>query len=122
MKSYFDENLKLTDDENLENCSQRARSARSRRQPHPLCAGCKVTDSILADGCVIEHSGLVCCSAASRSKKGAVVQNCVLMQDTVVEANAELDCVVTDKNVKMHADEAVRHRELTVYVQKKHTV
>ncbi len=36
-------------------------------------------------------------------KKGAVVKNCVLMQDTVVEPNVELDCVVTDKNVKITA-------------------
>ena len=37
-------------------------------------------------------------------KKGAVVKNCVLMQDTVVEPGAELDCVVTDKNVRITAD------------------
>ena len=37
-------------------------------------------------------------------KKGAVVKNCVLMQDTVVEPGAELDCVVTDKNVRITAE------------------
>ena len=48
-----------------------------------------------------------------RVKKGAVVKNCVLMQDTVVEVDAQLDCVVTDKNVTHHRrQEAVRYREL----------
>ena len=56
-------------------------------------------------------------------KKGAVVRNCVLMQDTVVEANAELDCVVTDKNVKITAGKKLSGTEsFPVYVQKKHTV
>ena len=66
-----------------------------------------MTDSILADGCVIEGT----------------VENCVLMQDTVVEANAELDCVVTDKNVKITAGKKLSGTEsFPVYVQKKHTV
>ena len=86
--------------------------------------GCKVTDSILADGCVIE--GTVENRVLFRGvkvKKGAVVKNCVLMQDTVVEANAELDCVVTDKNVKITAGKKLSGTEsFPVYVQKKHTV
>ena len=37
-------------------------------------------------------------------KKGAKVKNCVLMQNTVVEAGAEVEYAVTDKNVKITAD------------------
>ncbi len=44
-------------------------------------------------------------------KKGAVVKNCVLMQDTVVEPGAELDCVVTDKNVRITADKKLSGTE-----------
>ena len=45
------------------------------------------------------------------------------MQDTVVEATAELDCVVTDKNVKITAGKKLSGTEsFPVYVQKKHTV
>ena len=56
-------------------------------------------------------------------KKGAVVKNCVLMQDTVVEPNVELDCVVTDKNVKITAGKKLSGTEsFPVYVQKNHTV
>lgn len=30
--------------------------------------------------------------------KGSVVRNSIIMQDTVIGANVELDCVITDKN------------------------
>ena len=56
-------------------------------------------------------------------KKGAVVRNCVLMQDTVVEAGAQLDCVVTDKNVQITAEKKLSGTEsFPVYVQKSHIV
>lgn len=59
-----------------------------------------VKDSILADGCVIE--GKVENSVVFRNvtiEKGAVVKNSIIMQDTVIRAEAELDCVVSDKRV-----------------------
>ena len=56
-------------------------------------------------------------------KKDAVVKNCVLMQDTVVEPGAELDCVVTDKNVRITADKKLSGtKSFPVYVQKNHIV
>ena len=56
-------------------------------------------------------------------KKGAVVKNCVLMQDTVVEPGAELDCVVTDKNVRITAEKKLSGtKSFPVYVQKNHIV
>ena len=84
----------------------------------------KVTDSILADGCVIEGTVENCVLFRGvKIKKGAVVKNCVLMQDTVVEPNVELDCVVTDKNVKITAGKKLSGTEsFPVYVQKNHTV
>lgn len=59
-----------------------------------------VKDSILADGCMIE--GRVEDSVIFRNvtvQKGAVVKNSIIMQDTVIRAEAELDCVVSDKRV-----------------------
>ena len=80
--------------------------------------------SLVADGCVIEGTVENCVLFRGvKVKKGAVVKNCVLMQDTVVEANAELDCVVTDKNVKITAGKKLSGTEsFPVYVQKKHIV
>ena len=127
MKSYFDENLKLTDDENLEKLFPKKSPVYTKiRDDNPTryVTGSKVVDSILADGCVIEGTVENCVLFRGvKVKKGAVVKNCVLMQDTVVEPNVELDCVVTDKNVKITAGKKLSGTEsFPVYVQKNHTV
>ncbi len=68
--------------------------------PTRYCEGAQVTNSVVAEGCVIE--GTVENSVIFRGVhigKGAVVKNCVLFQDTYICAGAELNCVVADKNV-----------------------
>ncbi|MCQ2429543.1 MAG: glucose-1-phosphate adenylyltransferase subunit GlgD [Clostridia bacterium] len=68
--------------------------------PTKYCEGAKVTDSVVADGCIIE--GTVENSILFRGVKvgrGTVVKNCILMQDTYTGSDAELNCIVTDKNV-----------------------
>ncbi len=62
----------------------------------------KVENSLIADDCVIE--GTVINSVISRGVhvgKGAVVKNSILFQKTDVGSNAELNCIVTDKRVKI---------------------
>jgi len=57
-----------------------------------------VSNSLVADGCVIE--GTVINSVLFRGvriDKGAVVRNSVLMQDAEVQSDAELDCCILDK-------------------------
>ena len=127
MKSYFDENLKLIDEKNLDALFPKKSPVYTKiRDDNPVryVNGSRVTSSILADGCVIE--GTVENSVLFRGvkvKKGAVVRNCVLMQDTVVEAGAQLDCVVTDKNVHITAEKKLSGTEsFPVYVQKSHIV
>ncbi len=64
----------------------------------------KVTNSLIADGCVIE--GEVENSIIFRGvvvEKGARIRNCVLMQGTTVHAGADLACAIADKNVKIGA-------------------
>ena len=57
-----------------------------------------VQNSLVADGCYIEGSieNCVVCRGV-RVKKGAVLKNCVLMQDTVVGENVRLQYLVADK-------------------------
>ena len=58
--------------------------------------------SLIADGCIVE--GTVENSVLFRGVKigkGAVVKNCILMQDTVVGDKCELNYVIADKNVKV---------------------
>lgn len=60
----------------------------------------KVENSIIADECVIE--GTVINSVIFRDvkvEKGAVVKNCVLFHGTHVGKNANLNCIVADKDV-----------------------
>lgn len=62
--------------------------------------GAKISDSMIADDCVIE--GTVINSVLSRGvvvRRGAVVKDSVLFQGTYVGENASLDCVVTDKSI-----------------------
>ena len=60
----------------------------------------KVKNSLIADDCIIE--GTVENSIISRGVricKGAVVRNSIIFQGSVIEKNAQLNCIVTDKKV-----------------------
>lgn len=68
--------------------------------PSKYAAGAVVKNALVSDGCVIE--GTVENSILFRGvkvEKGSVVKNSIIMQDTVIGANVDLDCVITDKNV-----------------------
>ena len=79
-----------------------------------------IENSIIADGCVIE--GTVKNSVifrGTRIKKGAIVENSILMQDTYVAENTKLDYVITDKNVKiLNKKEMIGNLEELIYVKK----
>lgn len=102
MQSFFEANMDLL-------CSQN-RNALCLSQPvytkvkddEPAIYGLNshVSNSLVADGCVIE--GTVENSILFRGVhvlKDAVVKNCVLMQNTLIGDGVQLNCVVSDKNV-----------------------
>ncbi|MGN0975795.1 MAG: glucose-1-phosphate adenylyltransferase subunit GlgD [Gemmiger sp.] len=127
MKSYFDENMRLLDDANVDALFNPAHPIYTKiRDDNPTryVTGSKVKNALVADGCVIE--GTVENSVLFRGcqvKKGAVVKNCVLMQDTVVEENSSVEYVVTDKNVHITADKQLTGTDsFPVFVAKNHTV
>ena len=67
---------------------------------------------MVADGCVIE--GTVENSILFRGVKvgkGATVRNCILMQDTVIEGNADVEYMVTDKEVTITSGKALKGTE-----------
>jgi len=80
----------------------------------------KISNSLIADGCVIE--GEVINSIIFRGtkiKKGCRVENSILMQDTVVGENIVLNKVITDKNVQIkHKNELSGSDEFPIYVKK----
>ena len=127
MKSYFDENMKLLDEQNLDALFPKNSPVYTKiRDDNPTryVMGSKVSNSLLADGCTIEGTVENCVLFRGvKVKKGAVVRNCVLMQDTVIEKDVEMEYVVTDKNVKITAGKKLSGTaSFPVYVQKNHTV
>lgn len=62
----------------------------------------KVSNSLIADGCVIEGEVNDCVLFRGvKVEKGAKLSNCIIMQDSVVRSNANLRCVIADKNVEI---------------------
>ena len=127
MKSYFDENMRLLDNNNVDALFDRDNPIYTKiRDDNPTryLSGCHAKNCLVADGCVIE--GSVENSVLFRGchvKKGAVVKNCVLMQDTVIEENSSVEYVVTDKNVQLTADkQLIGTDSFPVFVAKNHTV
>lgn len=122
IKSYFDENMKLLDDENLDALFSGNSIYTKIRDDNPTryIEGAKVKNVMVADGCIIE--GEVENSILFRGvkvAKGAKVRNCVLMQDTVVEEGADIEHIISDKNVKISAGKEIKGTDsFPVYVQK----
>lgn len=127
MKSYFDENMRLLQPGNVAQLFDPANPIYTKiRDDNPTryITGSKVKNSLLADGCVIE--GVVENSVLFRGcvvKKGTVVKNSVLMQDTIVEENCSVEYVVTDKNVHITTGKQLCGTDsFPVFVAKNHTV
>ena len=125
-QGYFDENMRLLKEGSMDALFGPAPIYTKIRDDNPTryLEGSSVKNSLLADGCVIE--GTVENSVLFRGckiKKGAVVKNCVLMQDTVVEPNCNVEYVVTDKNVHITEDKKLAGTDtFPVFVAKNHSV
>ena len=126
LKSYFDENMKLLDDENLDALFTGGQIYTKIRDDNPTryINGCKTKNNLVADGCVIEGDVENCVLFRGvKIAKGAKIRNSVLMQDTVVKAGGRLDYVVTDKNVTIEVGQELKGTDTQpFYVAKGHTV
>ena len=126
IKSYFDENMKLLEEENLDGLFAGSQIYTKIRDDNPTryINGSNVKNIMAADGCVIE--GDVENSVLFRGVKvgkGAKVRNCVLMQDTVVEAGADIEYVISDKNVTITEGKQVKGTDtFPVFIAKHQTV
>lgn len=88
--------------------------------PTKYVDGSSVSDSLIADGCVIEGTVDNCILFRGvKVGKGAVIKNSILFQDTVVSDNAYLNCVVTDKNAVIRDGIVLSgHETMPIYVEK----
>lgn len=128
LESYFACSMKLLESdarERLFGIKYRPVLTKVRNSaPTRYCNGAKVTNSVVAEGCVIE--GTVENSIIFRGVKvgkGAVVKNSILFQDTYICAGAELNCVITDKNVMIKDGRKLSgHESMPFYIGKNMSV
>lgn len=125
MGSYFKENMRMLEDENVDALFANPVYTKIRDDnPTRYIPGSKVKNVMAADGCVIE--GEVENSVLFRGVKigkGAKVKNCVLMQDTVVEAGADIEYVISDKNVVITEGKEIKGTDtFQVFVEKRKRV
>ena len=122
MQSYFEENMKLLKDENLDGLFAGSPIYTKVRDDNPTryIVGSKAKNVLVADGCVIEGEVENCILFRGvKIAKGAKVKNCVLMQDTIVGEGANLEYVITDKNVTVSAGKELRGTDsFQVFVDK----
>ena len=122
MRSYYEENMKLLDDANLDALFDKGQIYTKIRDDNPTryIPGARAKNVMVADGCVIEGDVENCILFRGvKIRKGAKVRNCVLMQDTVVESGADIDYVITDKNVVITENRKLRGADtFQVFVEK----
>ena len=103
LQSYYDISMSMLQSENRKRLFDREKPIYTKeRDDMPARYGHTSTakNCLVADGCVIE--GDVENSILFKGVtvgKGAVVKDCILMQDTYIGENAKLNCVIADKNV-----------------------
>ncbi len=104
LESYFNVSMKLLTPEARQGLwgdkDHRIYTKLRNSAPTKYAPTAKVSNSLIADGCVIE--GTVENSILFRGVhvgKGTVIRNSVLLQDTYVGTNAQVNCTITDKNV-----------------------
>ncbi len=126
LKSYYDENMKLLKEENLDGLFAARPIYTKVRDDNPTryIKGAIVKNTMAADGCVIE--GYVKNSILFKGvkvEKGAVVKNCVIMQDTVIEAGAHIEHIIADKDVRITPGKEMKgSNSFPVYIAKGKTV
>ena len=128
LESYFESSMKLLESDVrrdlFHNDDRRIYTKIRNSAPTKYADTAKVTNSLLADGCVIEGTVENCILFRNvHIGKGTVVKNCILLQDTYVGANADLNCVITDKNVVIKDSRKLSgHTTMPFFIAKNETV
>ena len=126
INSYFDENMKLLDDKNLDALFEGNTIYTKVRDDNPTryIAGAQVKNSMIADGCVIEGEVENCILFRGvKIAKGAKVSNCIIMQDAVVEEGVVADYIIADKQVTISSGKELKGTPTyPVYIVKGYTV
>lgn len=121
--SYFNANMALMDPKVRSQLFQPDRPIYTKVRddmPARYGLGSVVSNSIVADGCIIDGEVENCVLFRGvKVKKGAKLKNCVIMQDSVIGENTRLDYVVADKNVHFDNNRTmIGYQTYPVYVSK----
>ncbi len=111
LKDYFDENMKLLDNANLDALFDREPIYTKIRDDNPTryINGASAKNVMVADGCIIEGEIENCVLFRGvKVGKGAKVKNSILMQDTVIEDGVDAEYVITDKKVTITAGKELK--------------
>lgn len=72
--------------------------------PTRYCAGAHVSNSMIADGCLIEGTVKNCILFRGvHIAKGASVENCIIMQNSAIMENCMMSNVIFDKEVVLRS-------------------
>ncbi len=111
MNSYFDANMSLmlpSVRAELFNANRPIYTKVRDDMPARYGLGSAVSNSLIADGCVIEGTVENCVLFRGvHIGKSAKVENCVIMQDSVIGPNCKLNYVVVDKDVTIRNDRSL---------------
>ena len=123
--SYYKENMRLLDDENLDALFSPAPVYTRVRDDNPTryIGNPQVKNCMVADGCVIE--GTVENSILGRNVvigKGAVIKNCIIFSGSKIAANAVLENVIIDKDAKVEKLKELKGTDEPLYVREGDTV
>lgn len=103
INSYFESNMALLSKDVRAQLFARERPVYTKTRddmPAKYGLGATATNSIIADGSVIEGTVENCIIFRGvKIGKNAVVKNCIIMQDTVINEGAVLNYIITDKDV-----------------------
>ncbi len=122
VQSYYAANMALLDGEVRQDLFNRRRPVFTKtRDDMPAKYGLKseVSNSLIADGCVIK--GTVKNSILFRGvyvEEGAVIENCVLMDDTKIGKNSKISNVISDRLVEITSNKTLDGTAIGYYIDK----
>lgn len=104
IQSYYNVSMSLLDKDNRKKLFNQPVYTKERDDmPTIYGPDSRLTNSLVADGCIIEGEVENCIVFKGvKIGKGTVVKNSILMQDTQIGEGSRVSCVIADKNVSIN--------------------
>ena len=128
VETFYNHNMDMLDSEKRNSLFdfEGRRILTNRRDSLPARYGrnAEVKNSLVADGCLIDgfvENRIICRNV--KIAPGAVVKNCIIQDDAVVEKSAALDCVITDRFVTVSENRSMMgSRTYPIYIDRNRVV